>query len=79
MAYIQQFEYKTITHTVKRTLFSQRKQATQTKDLEAELDQLGKVGWELTGQFTQAYNGFTDKVVFIFKRPLLTFDNDEEE
>lgn len=79
MADIQQFEYKTITHTVKRTLFSKRKSATQTKDLEAELDQLGKIGWELTGQFTQAYNGFTDKVVFIFKRPLLSFGNDEEE
>lgn len=79
MAYIQQFEYKTITHTVKRTLFSKRKYTTETSDLEAELDQLGKIGWELTGQFTQVYNGFTDKVVFIFKRPLLTFSDDEEE
>lgn len=78
MSTIQQFEYKTITHTVKRTLFSKRKVATQTKDLETELDQLGKVGWELTGQFTQEYNGFTDKVVFIFKRPLLTFFDEEE-
>ncbi|MGH1336115.1 MAG: DUF4177 domain-containing protein [Aureispira sp.] len=78
MSDIQQFEYKTITHLVKRTLFSKRKSATQTNDLETQLDQLGKIGWELTGQFTQEYSGFTDKVVFIFKRPLLAFSDEEE-
>lgn len=77
MADIQQFEYKTITHTIKKGLFSNRKKKNKTNKLEKELDQLGKIGWELTGQFTQEYNGFTDKVVFIFKRPLLSFEEEE--
>ncbi len=78
MSDIQQFEYKTITHTVKRSLFSERKKAKKTSALEAQLDELGRMGWELSGQFTQEYNGFTDKVVFIFKRPLLSIGDEEE-
>lgn len=77
MSSIQQFEYKTITHTVKRTLFSKRKSATSANDLENQLNELAKFGWELTGQFTQEYNGFTEKIVFIFKRPLLAFEEEE--
>jgi hypothetical protein len=80
MSDTQQFEYKTITHSVKRFLFSERKKKKSTRDLETQLNQLGQFGWELTGQFTQQTNGFTEKVVLVLKRPITANTSwDEEE
>lgn len=66
---MQQFEYKTFHVPLKNTLFSKR-QDLDMELIEDELNLLGKIGWELTTQFTRQKNGFSQYAVLIFKRPI---------
>ncbi|MBL4650493.1 MAG: DUF4177 domain-containing protein [Aureispira sp.] len=67
---MQQFEYKTFNILLKNALFS-KKQDLDIESIEDELNLMGKVGWELTTQFTRQKNGFSQYAVLIFKRPIL--------
>lgn len=67
---MQQFEYKTFTIPLKNALFS-KKQDINLGNIEEELNLLGKMGWELTSQFTRQKNGFSQYAVLILKRPII--------
>lgn len=67
---MQQFEYKTFNIPLKNALFS-KKQNLDIRSIEDELNLMGKMGWELTTQFTRQKNGFSQHAVLIFKRPIV--------
>ncbi|WMX17339.1 MULTISPECIES: DUF4177 domain-containing protein [unclassified Aureispira] len=67
---MQQFEYKTLTVPLKSTLFS-KKIDLDMELIEDELNLLGRMGWELTTQFTRQKNGFSQYAVLILKRPIV--------
>jgi len=67
---MQQFEYKTFNIPLKNTLFSKKKDLN-IESIEDELNLMGKMGWELTTQFTRQQNGFSQYAVLIFKRPIV--------
>jgi hypothetical protein len=64
---MQQFEYKTFNIPLKNALFS-KKQDLDIATIEDELNLMGKMGWELTTQFTRQKNGFSQYAVLVFKR-----------
>lgn len=67
---MQQFEYKTVPVPLKNALFS-KKQDLDLESIEDELNLLGRMGWELTTQFTRQKNGFSQYALLIFKRPIV--------
>lgn len=72
------YEYKTLSYPLKRGLLTQRK-GLDRKTLTKELNALGSDGWELSGQFTEQEQGFSRRLVLIFKRPIWAQDSGEEE
>lgn len=62
-----QYEYKTLEFATPSTWKTIK---VNSEELEAQLNELGRQGWELTTSLDTNIYGYTQKVILILKRPV---------